>query len=91
MNLDKTINASLDLSPFKSFHIPTPSDEEGAMAPCESKCEHRDCLKYHTISNRGCRWCGEKIGYDQKYLIENDALNSLIHTSCWMEANPNWG
>lgn len=91
MPLDKSTDASLHLNPWKSYVIAMPSDEEGAVAPCKSKCEHSDCLRWHGIAKKPCRWCGDPIGYDRQYLIENDENSILIHTDCWMEANPSWG
>lgn len=54
-----------------------PGTEAG---PCAEPCEHYDCAQIRTTVKSICHYCGEEIGYDNAYLIE-DKLRP-VHSAC---------
>ena len=56
-------------------YIPKP----GQDGPCKMDCEHHDCAWMRDIANTECYICGEVIGYERGYFLNDDGYS---HASC---------
>lgn len=59
--------------------LPAPGTQYG---PCEGDCDHRDCAATRRMASAKCRICGEPIGYERRFFIEDGAS---VHEVCLYE------
>jgi len=72
--------------------LPSPGTELG---PCEGECQHTDCAATRRDAAEVCQFCGEPIGYENKFTrarvvtdLEHDSW-SYSHFICELEAIEN--
>lgn len=53
------------------------------FGPCATECQHTDCAATREMAGTACRKCGESIGYDRRFFIEDD--KQFIHYLCELE------
>ena len=61
-------------------NIPAPGTEFG---PCEGECKHIDCAVSRKMAAMTCRICGEPIGYERGYFVEQATVPPIaVHSAC---------
>lgn len=55
--------------------------------PCEGECQHRDCASTRRMASLPCRICGEEIGYETSFFVEEtdpekSQVTVMVHALC---------
>lgn len=56
--------------------LPKPGTKYG---PCKGTCQHTDCAQTRALAARLCPECGQPIGYDTRFYVDDDVAR---HSMC---------